>query len=96
MGSAVPLTAGNCLEQPAEPADSTFKKFGRQAVVAPSRSRPPLLPRFDLFVRDDLEREVGITRLPCNWLQIMENSLDPVHLEYLHSGKTRGGHERLA
>src|SRR6266567_5201701 len=45
----------------------------------------PLLPRFDLFVRDDLEREIGITRLPCNWLQIMENSLDPVHLEYLHS-----------
>ena len=45
----------------------------------------PLLPRYDLFVRDDLEREIGITRLPCNWLQIMENSLDPVHLEYLHS-----------
>src|SRR6267378_3470801 len=45
----------------------------------------PLLPRFDLFVRDGLEREIGITRLPCNWLQIMENSLDPVHLEYLHS-----------
>jgi 5,5'-dehydrodivanillate O-demethylase len=45
----------------------------------------PLLPRYDLFVRDDVEREIGITRLPCNWLQIMENSLDPVHLEYLHS-----------
>jgi 5,5'-dehydrodivanillate O-demethylase oxygenase subunit len=44
----------------------------------------PLLPRYDLFVRDDVEREIGITRLPCNWLQIMENSLDPVHLEYLH------------
>ena len=44
----------------------------------------PLLPRYDLFVRDDVEREIGITRLPCNWLQIMENSMDPVHLEYLH------------
>jgi 5,5'-dehydrodivanillate O-demethylase oxygenase subunit len=48
----------------------------------------PLLPRYDLFVRDDLEREIGITRLPCNWLQIMENSLDPVHLEYLHGRLT--------
>jgi 5,5'-dehydrodivanillate O-demethylase oxygenase subunit len=44
----------------------------------------PLLPRYDLFVRDDLERQIGVTRLPCNWLQIMENSMDPVHLEYLH------------
>jgi 5,5'-dehydrodivanillate O-demethylase oxygenase subunit len=35
-------------------------------------------------VRADLERQIGVTRLPCNWLQIMENSMDPVHLEYLH------------
>jgi 5,5'-dehydrodivanillate O-demethylase len=38
-----------------------------------------------LFVRDDLNREIGVSRLPCNWLQIMENSLDPVHLEHLHA-----------
>ncbi len=89
-------TAGTCLEQPAEPADSTFKDRVRipayvaremggliWAYLGPTPA--PLLPRFDLFVRDDLEREIGITRLPCNWLQIMENSLDPVHLEYLHS-----------
>jgi 5,5'-dehydrodivanillate O-demethylase oxygenase subunit len=44
----------------------------------------PLLPRYDLFVREDLDRQIGVTRLPCNWLQIMENSMDPVHLEYLH------------
>ena len=29
-------------------------------------------------------RTVGITRVHCNWLQIMENSLDPVHTEWLH------------
>jgi 5,5'-dehydrodivanillate O-demethylase len=87
---------GTCLEQPAEPGDSTFKERVRVpaypvqemggliwAYLGPTPA--PLLPRFDLFVRDDLEREIGITRLPCNWLQIMENSLDPVHLEYLHS-----------
>jgi 5,5'-dehydrodivanillate O-demethylase oxygenase subunit len=87
---------GRCLEQPAEPPESTFKHrvqipaYPVQAMggliwayLGPEPA--PLLPRFDLFVRDDVEREIGITRLPCNWLQIMENSLDPVHLEYLHS-----------
>jgi 5,5'-dehydrodivanillate O-demethylase len=87
---------GQCLEQPAEPVDSTFKDRIRVpaypvqemggliwAYLGPEPA--PLLPRYDLFVRDDVEREIGITRLPCNWLQIMENSLDPVHLEYLHS-----------
>jgi 5,5'-dehydrodivanillate O-demethylase len=29
-------------------------------------------------------RDVGRALLPCNWLQIMENSVDPVHLEWLH------------
>jgi 5,5'-dehydrodivanillate O-demethylase len=87
---------GTCLEQPAEPADSTFKdrinipaypvqEMGGLIWAYLGPPPAPLLPRFDLFVRDDLEREIGITRLPCNWLQIMENSLDPVHLEYLHS-----------
>jgi 5,5'-dehydrodivanillate O-demethylase oxygenase subunit len=87
---------GACLEQPAEPADSSFKdrvhipaypvqEMGGLIWAYLGPAPAPLLPRFDLFVRDDLEREIGITRLPCNWLQIMENSLDPVHLEYLHS-----------
>ena len=86
---------GGCLEQPSEAADSTFRQRVRipaypvqelggllWAYLGPQPA--PLLPRYDLLVRDDLEREIGITRLPCNWLQIMENSLDPVHLEYLH------------
>jgi 5,5'-dehydrodivanillate O-demethylase len=89
-------TGGSCLEQPAEPGDSTFRdrvhipaypvqEMGGLIWAYLGPDPAPLLPRFDLFVRDDLEREIGITRLPCNWLQIMENSLDPVHLEYLHS-----------
>src|ERR671929_1223807 len=87
---------GQCNQQPAEPTDSTFKdrikipaypvqEMGGLIWAYLGPEPAPLLPRYDLFVRDDLEREIGITRLPCNWLQIMENSLDPVHLEYLHS-----------
>jgi 5,5'-dehydrodivanillate O-demethylase len=44
----------------------------------------PLLPRYDLFVWEGVLRDVGRARLPCNWLQIMENSVDPFHVEYLH------------
>jgi 5,5'-dehydrodivanillate O-demethylase len=33
---------------------------------------------------EDVLRDVGYAEIPCNWLQIMENSLDPVHVEWLH------------
>lgn len=45
----------------------------------------PRLPPWDLFVDADLVRQIGQTVLPCNWLQCMENSLDPVHFEWLHA-----------
>ncbi len=44
----------------------------------------PLLPRFEGFVREDLDHVVSIKQLPCNWLQCMDNSMDPVHFEHLH------------
>ena len=44
----------------------------------------PLLPRWDLLVRTDIDRQVGVARLPMNFLQAMENSFDPVHFEHLH------------
>jgi 5,5'-dehydrodivanillate O-demethylase len=44
----------------------------------------PLLPRYDLYVWEGVLRDVGRALLPCNWLQIMENSVDPLHLEWLH------------
>jgi 5,5'-dehydrodivanillate O-demethylase len=44
----------------------------------------PLLPRYDLLVWDNCLRDIGHTLLPCNWLQIMENTMDPYHVEHLH------------
>jgi 5,5'-dehydrodivanillate O-demethylase len=46
---------------------------------------PPILPKHDYFVKPNTLREIGKTKLPVNWLQIMENSLDPIHSEWLHS-----------
>ncbi len=87
---------GVCLEQPAEPENSTFKhrvripaypvqELGGLIFAYLGPAPVPLLPRFDLYVREDWSREIGITEVPCNWVQAMENSLDPVHLEYLHT-----------
>jgi 5,5'-dehydrodivanillate O-demethylase len=55
----------------------------------------PELPRFDVFVMDGI-KDCGYATLPCNWLQIMENSVDPHHVEWLHGyyfnfmGETQG------
>ncbi len=44
----------------------------------------PLLPRWEGLVRDDITRSINIKPLPCNWVQCMDNSFDPVHFEHLH------------
>lgn len=50
----------------------------------------PLLPRYDLFVDEGTLRDIGRALVPCNWLQIMENSVDPVHVEWLHGHHLAG------
>jgi 5,5'-dehydrodivanillate O-demethylase oxygenase subunit len=86
---------GQCVEQPGEPAGSTFKdKVQIKAypveelaglIFAYLGPKPaPLLPRWDRLVWDNVYRVVGFIKIPCNWLQCMENTPDPVHTEYLH------------
>ena len=86
---------GRCLQIPSEAtASSPQRRFDTKAghvkelgglVFAYIGPEPaPLLPRYDLFVWEDALRDVGRALLPCNWLQIMENSVDPMHLEWLH------------
>ncbi|MPZ74361.1 MAG: Rieske 2Fe-2S domain-containing protein [Nitriliruptorales bacterium] len=86
---------GQCLEQPNEPENSTFHRRIRTAAYPVQElggllfaylgpGEPPLLPRFDVLVQEGGYRSVGTAVLPCNWLQIMENSVDPVHAEWLH------------
>jgi 5,5'-dehydrodivanillate O-demethylase len=86
---------GRCLEQPAEPPDSTFKdrirttaypvqELGGMIFAYLGPAPAPLLPRFDLFVWEGVLRSIGRATVPCNWLQIMENSVDATHAEWLH------------
>jgi len=44
----------------------------------------PLLSRWDVYTMEGMVRDIGMSVLPCNWLQCQENSLDPVHVEWLH------------
>ena len=87
--------AGACIEQPNEPAGSTFKDR-TTAAAYPVRELggllwaylgplpAPEIPRYDGFVAPGAIRMVGSAVINCNWLQIMENSVDPVHTEWLH------------
>ena len=84
-------TEGRVIDMPFEPAclPLSVKAYPAQEMggliwtyIGPSPA--PVLPRWELFARADLHRTISISPLPCNWLQVMDNSLDPVHFEHLH------------
>ncbi|MGA2393880.1 MAG: aromatic ring-hydroxylating dioxygenase subunit alpha [Candidatus Lustribacter sp.] len=90
---------GRCIEQPNEPEDSTFKdKVGTTAYPVGELGGllwaylgplpAPGIPRLDGLVVEGAIRFMGRATIPCNWLQIMENSVDPVHTEWLHGKLT--------
>ncbi len=85
---------GQCVDQPSEPEGSKFKEKVRikaykaqelgGAIFAYMGPEPaPLLPRVDVLVWPGMRRATSIM-LPCNWLQCHENSLDPLHFQWLH------------
>lgn len=90
---------GACLEQPFEdtsrPEGSFRAKCGLKAYAVSELAGliwaylgplpVPLLPRWAPLTWDNVVRDIATTVLPCNWLQCQENSLDPVHTEWLHN-----------
>ncbi|MDT0262452.1 Rieske 2Fe-2S domain-containing protein [Jatrophihabitans lederbergiae] len=98
--------SGMCVETPNEPAGSrltelastrslpvlergglVFGHLGGTADPAPGiTALGPLADPDAITVRIDV--------LPCNWLQIAENGMDPTHLEWLH-GHFRNAQSRL-
>ena len=89
---------GKCIEQPFENPEAGFKDKIQHpaypvvklsgllfAYMGPPEKRP-LLPKWDLLVRDDGVKKIDVCEiLRCNWLQAMENSVDPTHTYFLHS-----------
>jgi 5,5'-dehydrodivanillate O-demethylase oxygenase subunit len=87
---------GQCLDMPAEPADTPLLKHVKAkayktqeaaglifAYMGPDPA--PLLPAYDLLVRDDVDRVVRAGLDRCNWLQRAENGADPAHSMALHA-----------
>jgi 5,5'-dehydrodivanillate O-demethylase len=44
----------------------------------------PLVPDWDLYHEQGF-KQIVFSEVPCNWFQGQENSIDPVHFEWLHS-----------
>ena len=84
------------LETPGEPANSRIKDTTCVGAY-PTREykgliftymgppeEVPEFPIFDTFVMEDAETVNYAVPYHCNWLQIMDNSMDPVHSTFLH------------
>ena len=91
-------TDGAILETPGEPADSTLKNklchgayptHEAHGIVFAYMGPPdekPAFPVYDSFIRPGFRLMPGQKYFyPCNWLQIMENAMDPAHTAFLHT-----------
>jgi phenylpropionate dioxygenase-like ring-hydroxylating dioxygenase large terminal subunit len=89
---------GRILQTPGEPAESTLRHRLCQgaypthefsglvfAYMGPPELRPAF-PVYDTFELSGLELHPAAGfMLPCNWLQVKDNSMDPVHTSFLHA-----------
>jgi len=87
---------GKCLEQPAEPESGGFKdkikhtaypveKLGGLLWAYLGPEPRPVLSRWDVLCWENGKRWIEKHEIyHCNWLQPMENSVDPSHLYWLH------------
>lgn len=87
---------GRILATPAEPTDRIRSRLVHGAYpvqevdgllfayLGPPDDRPPL-PRYDTELIADTKAVPFLLTIPCNWLQVYENTQDPVHVVYLHT-----------
>src|SRR2546427_296469 len=99
---------GKILEMPGEPADSTFwqrlrhpaykvQELGGVIFAYLGPDPAPLLPRWDVLVREDGVRARRARTVHCNFFQMIENSVDQHHAKWLHrtSSTRKQGSRRL-
>ena len=58
------------------------------AYLGPPEETPPF-PVYDTFEIEGGELVPYEVAMPCNWLQVAENSMDPVHVVFLHTRVNR-------
>jgi len=89
---------GRCLEQPYEDTAAQQARFKDKihikaypveshagllwAYLGPTPA--PLVPNWEPFTWTNGFRQIVFADVPCNWFQGQENSIDPVHFEWMH------------
>ena len=89
---------GAILEMPGEPEESTYKDRlchgayptheynGTIFAYMGPPDQVPTFPLMDTYEREGYRLMPGKKyNYPCNWLQILENAMDPVHTSFLHT-----------
>mgnify|MGYP001456127387 CR=1 FL=1 len=90
---------GSCLAQPYEDtvlAESSIKipvKIKAYPVEAKAGllwaylgpEPAPLVPTWEPFTYNNGFVQIVFAEVPCNWFQCQENSIDPVHFEWMHA-----------
>ena len=95
---------GRCLEQPYEEAASGQTRYRQRVCALAYRAQShaglvwaylgpepaPLIPNWEPFTFANCYKQIMIHPVDCNWLQCQENSIDPVHFEWLHGNWIAG------
>jgi 5,5'-dehydrodivanillate O-demethylase len=94
-------TEGRVVDMPFEPACLPLKvksyptqEMGGLIWTYLGPQPTPLLPRFHGYVVEGVDRTITLKMLPCNYVQCMDNSMDPVHFEFLHAAYGKYYNER--
>jgi 5,5'-dehydrodivanillate O-demethylase len=87
--------SGQCIAQPCEPPESTFRERVRIAAYPTEEVRglvfaymgagaPPPLSRPEQWERTDGIHKADVVRWGCNYFQCLENNPDPQHTAFVH------------
>ena len=90
---------GNCIDQPFEETANTSAHYKDRVTIKSYKVEAkagliwaymgpepaPLCPTWEPFTWENGFVQIVFSEVPCNWLQCQENSIDPVHFEWLHS-----------
>ena len=90
--------SGACREQPFEDIDAPEIRFRDQIRIRAYRVEAkagllwaylgpepaPLVPNWEPFTWANGFVQIVFATVPCNWFQCQENSIDPVHFEWMH------------
>src|SRR5882762_7224072 len=94
---------GRCLQQPFEETSHPEARFKDRVRIKayPVEAKAgllwaylgpppaPLVPTWEPFTWGNRFVQIVFSEVPCNWFQCQENSIDPVHFEWLHANWSR-------